>query len=165
MTRLVDGTPGFWAVEIHDLDERNVLAFDLGELLEALGARVAALDWLVVDFDPVTDDAAVETLARRVYDEGRVRLTSRELRAIAGRTRQTIDGLFIGFASDAASDLLNDLNQFASSPAAVAIKAVDSTFWVVITKAMDDIASMRARFSDVRDADALAEVGKPPRLS
>jgi hypothetical protein len=47
------GTDGeLCALEIHDEDE-NVLAFDLGEVIEALSPASANLDWLVTDFHPV----------------------------------------------------------------------------------------------------------------
>ena len=53
-----------WAVEIHDLDERNVVAFDLPEF-DTLGDRVFALEWIVADYDPVTEDATVGRLRKK----------------------------------------------------------------------------------------------------
>ena len=59
--------PQIRAVEIHDLDERNVLAFDLPELLDALGERAFALDWIVTDYVPVTEGEEVTAFADEVY--------------------------------------------------------------------------------------------------
>src|SRR4051794_19402833 len=96
------------ALEIHDLDERQVLAFDLTEVIEALSAASAHLDWLGTDFDPVTlgderpGDADVWRFATEV-EEARpdptrrgVRITAAQLRDIGQKTLQTIDGEFIG---------------------------------------------------------------------
>jgi hypothetical protein len=159
--------PQIWAVEICDLDEHRVLAFDLPELLDALGARAADLDWIVTDYEPVTEDGDVETFADRVYEAQTgsprtgVRLTSQKLRSIADRTRQTINGQFIGISSDTASPThkLVDLRTFPTSNAALVIKAVDSSFWIVITKAADDIAAVHRRFTDVRESDRTLELG------
>jgi hypothetical protein len=156
-----------WAVEIHDLDERNVVAFDLPELLDTLRDRVSALDWIVADYDPVTEDATVADFAKRVYDaqsaapRSGVRISSRELHALAEKSLQTIDGQFIGVPADATtpSHELVDLRTFKDSEAALVIKAVDSSFWVVITKDDRDIGAIRERFGDVREADRTLELG------
>jgi hypothetical protein len=159
--------PEIWAVEIHDLDERNVLAFDLSELLDTLGERAAALDWVVADYDPVTQDETVAAFADAVYEaqdatpRSGVRLSSSELRALAHKSIQTIDGQFIGIPPDSRTPLhkLVDLRTFADSDAALVIKAVDSSFWVVITKSDRDVALIRERFRDVREADRTLELG------
>jgi hypothetical protein len=159
--------PQIWAVEIHDLDERNVLAFDLPELLDVLGDRVSALDWIVADYDSVTEDEKVAAFANAVYEaqsatpRGGVRLASSELRALADESRQTIDGQFIGIPPEStiAPYEAVDLRTFPVSDAALVIKAVDSSFWVVITKFERDVALIRARFRDVREADQTLELG------
>jgi hypothetical protein len=40
--------PELVAVKIHDLDER-LLAFDLPDVLDALGSRIAVFDWIAAD--------------------------------------------------------------------------------------------------------------------
>lgn len=159
-----------WAAEIHDLDERNVLAFDLSEVLETLGPGAAGLDWIVTDYDPNTgtdDDEEISAFANAVYEaqigtpRSGVRVTGAELRAIGDKVRQTIDGQFIGVSPNtAASEAeLGDLRTFPTSDAALVIKAVDSSFWIVITKSSDDIAAIHKRFRDVREADRTLELG------
>jgi hypothetical protein len=161
------GAPHISAVEIHDLDERNVLAFDLQELLDALGERALALDWIVTDYDPVTEDEEVSAFADAVYKAQTaaprtgVRLTSSELSALADKTLQTIDGQFIGIPPDTPTPAheLIDLRTFPTSDAALVIKAVDSSFWVVVTKSDGDVALIRERFRDVREGDRTLELG------
>ena len=162
--------PGVWAVEIHDLHERNVLAFDLPELLDALGPRAAILDWIVTDYDPnpgFEGDEEIAGFADAVYaaqtstPRTGVRLTGAELRALGEKVLQTIDGQFIGVSRDTAASVseLVDLRTLPPSDAALVIKAVDSSFWIVITKSPDDVAAIRERFRDVREADRALELG------
>jgi hypothetical protein len=164
----MDEPDGILAVEIHDLDERNVLAFDLTELLDALGPSATELDWIVTDYHPVTDeDEAVEAFADSVYHAQRgdprsgVRITGRELRELGNRSLQTIDGQFIGIPADSETDPVDvvDLGTFPSSDAALVVKAVDSSFWIVITKSDHDVNAIRERFRDVRHADRTLELG------
>jgi hypothetical protein len=169
MARIGDGaaTPGTLAVEIHDLDDRNVLAFDLPELLDALGARASTLDWVVADYDPVTEDSEVQAFADSVYDaqtespRSGVRVTSAQLRAVSEKALQTVDGQFIGVPSDTESSIADivDLRRFPTTDATLLLKAVDSSFWIVISKSSDDIAAIRQRFRDVREADRTLELG------
>lgn len=156
------------AVEIHDLDERNVLAFDLVELLDALGPSTSELDWIVTDYHPVTEeDEEIEAFADAVYDaqtgnpRSGVRVTGRELRELGGRSLQTIDGQFIGIPRDSDRDPAQvvDLRTFPTSDARLVIKAVDSSFWIVITKSDKDISAIRECFKDVREADRTLELG------
>ena len=156
-----------WAVEIHDLDKRNVLAFDVSDVLDALGPRAAALDWIVTDYDPNAEDEEVAAFAQAVYDaqtgtpRSGIRVTSAELRALGESVLQTIDGQFIGVSRNTAASVpeLVELQAFATSDAALVIKAVDSSLWVVITKSPDDIAAIRQRFRDVRETDRALELG------
>ncbi len=143
--------PTIWAVEIHDLDERGILAFDLPELLDTLGDGASALDWIVADYQPVTEDATIADFADAVYEaqsatpRSGVRLSSSDLRALADESLQTIDGQFIGIPIDSRTPPheLVDLRSFVDSDAALVVKAVDSSFWVVITKSRLDVAAIR----------------------
>jgi hypothetical protein len=93
---------GRWAIEIHDLDERGVVAFDLNDVLETLGSSASNLDWIVTDYNPVTEDEDVKSLSTQsLVRRERCRDTVFASRAascvgIAARTRQTLDGQFIG---------------------------------------------------------------------
>ena len=166
MSRQVAQT-GLWAVEIHDLDERGVLAFDLNDVLETLGPSASTLDWIVTDYDPVTEGEDVEGLSRAVARaQGEVprqgiRLPSNELHDVAARTQQTIDGQFIGVRADTAASIadLIDLRTFPNSDAELVIKAVDSSFWIVVTKSPKDVEAIRARFRDVREDARTLELG------
>jgi hypothetical protein len=90
-----------------------------------------------------------------------VRLPSSDLRALADKSLQTIDGQFIGIPVDSRTPLheLVDLRTFVDSDAALVVKAVDSSFWVVITKSHSDVAAIRGRFADVRESDRTLELG------
>ena len=158
---------GVWAVEIHDLDERSVLAFDLNDVLETLGPSASTLDWIVTDYDPVTEDedvaALAEAVARAQVEVPRqgIRLSSNELQDVAARTQQTIDGQFIGVRADTAASIadLIDLRASLKSDAELVIKAVDSSFWIVVTKSPEDVEAIRARFRDVREDARTLELG------
>jgi hypothetical protein len=142
-----------WAVEIHGLHRSDAPVLDLRDILEALGATPSKLDWLVLDFDPVTDDPRTEAIADEVYEQRPtgVRLTFAELSELAAKTRQTIDGQFVGVLPSSSP---------AIAEAQIVLKAIDSSFWIVIAKSPDDVAAIRSHFRDVRDSDRALELGQ-----
>lgn len=162
-------TIGIRTVEIQDRHPRGYLDFDLIDVLDALHPRADRLDWIVTDFDPVGESEA-QSLAREVENarlpsgahEG-VRLAGADLRRVATKTNQTIDGEFVGVPpeTDAPNAELADLSRFPDSPASLVIKAIDSTLFIVITKAASDVGRLKERFRDVRDGDTAAELGLP----
>jgi hypothetical protein len=149
------------------LDGRGFLAFDLVEILDALEPRASTLDWIVTDYEPTADEGEVKAFADAVYDaqnrrpRSGIALDIERLRALARKAVQTIDGQFVGVrseTSDSVEQLVN-LRTFATSDAVIVVKAVDSSFWIVVTKSPEDIEAIRLRFEDVREAEATLELG------
>lgn len=83
-----------------------------------------------------------------------VRLAFAELSELAARTRQTIDGQFVGVVPGSSAAIVD---------AEIVLKAVDSSFWIVVARARDDIAAIRSRFRDVRESDRALELGRSLR--
>jgi hypothetical protein len=86
---------------------------------------------------------------------GGVRLTAAELRDLARKTLQVIDGEFIGIKPG----LPTAAKPPRRSVAPVIVKAVDSTFLVVVTRSAEDTIRIRQRFRDVRMGNAELELG------
>ena len=167
-----------FAVEIHDREVSAggvpYLSFDLAEVLAALGPWTRETDWLVTDYDPTGFDhesaEADLAIAQNVLDvfvrapgsAAVVRLSGPEMETLARVTTQTIDGEFIAIPADSGRGdeaAMSDLSSFATSRAIAVIKAIDSSFFVVATKLVDDVDAVRRRFADVREADVANELG------
>lgn len=128
------------AVTIHDLNPNNVLSFDLIDLLRIAGAGARASTWRCHAVEASGPRADVLHAAS---DEGRS-LGGHELADIAAEVTQVITG-------DFAAEHPN-----ASAPWLV-IRAVDSSFFVVITEDHALIDRLRGAFRDVRDSPDDAE--------
>jgi hypothetical protein len=119
-------------VEIHDRAGAGFLAFDLRDILQALGPRILPLLWRCSNIESTGDGA--ERL-HRVADEG-TWVDGTTLHEIAESVMQVIDGEFFG-------------HRGADSPPEIIIWAIDSTLWMVFGDA-DALERIRRRFSDVR---------------
>lgn len=157
------------AVVIADRDESGrFLAFDLLDVLEALGPAAAEDDWIVLDFDPIgseqahqiADDVEHKALER---EQVGVVLSGDAFSRLARSVNQTIDGTFVGVPpgkrDGAQLARLADLSQFDRNGARRVIKAIDSSYWVVVTKTAAELEAVRRAFRDVREGDAAAELG------
>jgi hypothetical protein len=121
-------------LEIRDRTPAGVLAFDLRDILTAIGPRIRALTWSCSDLECVGE--AAEEL-HRVADEG-TQVDGVMLENLAGSISQVIDGRFTGrVRSDA--------------PPEIVIQAVDSTLWEVFGDP-DALSGIQRRFSDVKPA-------------
>ena len=57
------------------------------------------------------------------------------------------------------AERLADLSDFAASAAAIVVTAVDSSFWVVVSKFGDTIQRLEDRFRDLRRTEQTLENG------
>jgi len=121
-------------VEIHDRAPAGPLAFDLRDILAALGARPRTLSWTCSGVECVGDGAGE---LHRIADSG-TDVDGATLARLAASISQVMDGDFFGRREPGA-------------PPDIIIKAVDSTLWEVFADA-DALAAIRRRFADVRPA-------------
>jgi hypothetical protein len=129
-------------IQIHDLT-RGVLAFDLREILAALGPRAHGTYWTVSDVASpaqaldATGDGAVVLEELALSGE---RTTGASLINIARTVRQTIWGEFSGYSDKAAEEPW------------IVIVAVDSSWFEVRSDDAAALAGIRDAFKDVRSA-------------
>jgi hypothetical protein len=139
-------------VSIHDSHPRGFLSFDLLQILEAITAQVRQYSWIVTDAEVVTHAGCTGEL----LPIGRV-LSFAELVHHARHVRQTIEGEVLGWPAASLIapnlELISRILEFPRSQARVAIRAVDSCFFEVITKDPPIIDLIRQRFRDVRVQD------------
>jgi hypothetical protein len=139
-------------IRIKDLSVEGpykVLAFDLADILEALGQRALDTCWTVnsvVDPQRKIDERIMATGPgaddlERLEDTGR-RLGGAELLAIARATCQVIWGEFRGFRSD------DDPEPW------IVVTAFDSSWFDVSTENDDPLQRLRQRFKDVFDVES-----------
>lgn len=124
---------------IHDLDERNVLAFDVRDILLALAPRSLKARWSVMtpEHEPFWATGAGGVRLERLAEKS-AQITGDELLAVANDTVQVIWGDFV-----------------ASLPAApdhewLIIRAFDSSWYEVETLDEGAIAAIQSAFRDVR---------------
>jgi hypothetical protein len=124
-------------LRIADLAEGGHLAFDLKEILAAIGPAVSTSRWLCTDLWCIPfgepDDQALEACYRTGSFIG-----GEELVELAAQTRQVVDGTFRAFRESAEQPWL-------------ILRAVDSSFWEVFSDDAATLDKLRVRFQDVRD--------------
>jgi hypothetical protein len=133
-------------VSIHDGDTRGFLSFDLCQVLESIGDLVAEYSWVVTGADCVG----------LAITEGTFLSTADLLSQSRGLT-QMIDGIVMGLPTERLTmvsvEQIVQLEHFPTLPTMIAIVAVDSTFYEVISKRAIIIERIKARFADVRDCN------------
>jgi hypothetical protein len=120
-------------VEIRDRTSAGILAFDLRDILAALGPRIRTLMWSCTDVECVGDGAEE---IHRIADEG-IPVDGAILDKLAASVVQVIDGRFTGSKPGAQPEII--------------IHAVDSTLWEVFGDAAA-LSEIERRFSDVKPA-------------
>jgi hypothetical protein len=126
------------ALSIYDLRTvaaGSFLAVDLVDILHLCDSQVQASNWHVSDVECIGEGADE---LRAISDSGRP-LGGEELLRLAGSVSQVIDGDFQGFLNAAPRPWL-------------IVRAVDSTFYVVITNDAVVLSKIRTRFKDVRES-------------
>ncbi|MCE9579651.1 MAG: hypothetical protein K8W52_41415 [Deltaproteobacteria bacterium] len=144
-------------VSIRDATPDDVLAFDLKDVLAALGKDVTGLRFAVRALDatgPGADDAAAQVRAAGTRG---LSLTFDELQALAARVDQSIDAEVVAYPAGTDLETLSpsDLNlaKFPSNRMVLAILAVDSSVFEVYAKDATIEKDLAARFRDVRRED------------
>ena len=140
-----DGTK-VWVVSIHDKAAQGYLAFDLNEILICLGDSAKDYHWLVADVECSGEAPPTGVL-----------MPTEELLHRAEKFVQTISGLIVGLPNGgySAQEVLSisEIRQFPASRACIAILAVDSSFFEILTKDYDHVRLLKNCFQDVRQED------------
>lgn len=130
-------------ITIHDLhDERNVLAFDLRDLLALLSPAALEAEWTVAHpaceefFATGEGGAALEKLAAET-----AMVSGKDLLALANDTQQVIWGDFMGASQNRPGQIWTT------------IRAVDSSFYEITTSDSEVLDKVKDHFTDVRSAD------------
>jgi hypothetical protein len=150
----------FWVVTIHDMrPQGHQLSFDTKEVLVCLGPGIHSYLWAITDLDCTGEEAqpfcdAVEKGRR----SGQALLISwDELFAACQKFGQTVEATIIGSPQKAYTtkvlDVVSDLSLFPKSGAELIIRAIDSSFFEVITKRYAHVESLKKCFRDVREED------------
>lgn len=140
----------------HEGRTLQLLAFDLKDVLDAIGQEVDALTWRVHDLDCWNGQ---ETAFRRLQEVAAhdLRIDGHELRAIARNIAQVNDGTFVGFEKGTPQDSIRpqdlDTRTFPDSRAKLIICAFDSSWFEVFAKDVSVEQQLRRRFADVSLGD------------
>jgi hypothetical protein len=120
---------------ISDRDDRNVLAFDLKDILALLGDKGLTSTWLLEGVEVVDGDAASDL---HKFSESGEAVPGERLRKLAEKVSQTIDGEFSAFLDESQGPWIR-------------IRAVDSSAFDVITTDTDVYRAIKNRFSRVAE--------------
>ena len=122
------------AIRIHDRTDEHALAFDLADLLAALGKEAERSTWKCRVGECFGRDGARSDL-EDAYGSP-TRLSGPEILALASETLQIVDGVFEAFRPGERRRWIR-------------LEAVDSTYWEALAESPVDLAPLRARFTDV----------------
>jgi hypothetical protein len=123
-------------LRIDDLAEGRYLAFDLREILAALGPQARTSRWVCTDLWCIPFGEPDESVLEKQYSPGST-ITGEELVRLAAKIRQVVDGTFRAFAESADRPWL-------------IVRAVDSSFWEVFSTEPEALERLRCRFRSVR---------------
>jgi hypothetical protein len=125
-------------IRIHDRTDEHVLAFDLEDLLAALGKDAELSAWRCSVGECLAKDGARPDL-EEAYSSP-VRLSGPEIVALASETLQVVDGVFEAFRPGERHAWLK-------------LEAIDSTYWEAFAANAAGLAPLRLRFSEVEDIE------------
>jgi hypothetical protein len=129
-------------IRIHDSTDEQVLAFDLADLLEAVGKPAELSTWKCSVGECIAQHDARPDL-EGAYSSV-VGLSGPEILDLAAETLQVVDGVFEAFRPGEKRSWLK-------------LEAVDGTYWEVFAATAADLESLRVRFSEV---EAIEEDGE-----
>jgi len=118
---------------VSDKDARNVLTFDLKDILPLLGEKGLNSTWSIKGLEAIDGEAAKELHA--LSDTEQV-VSGERLRELAAAISQTIDGEFAGSLNESLEPWIR-------------IRAVDSSAFDIITADRDVYAKIKGRFAEV----------------
>jgi hypothetical protein len=121
-------------LRIHDENRQGVLAFDLADLLELLGDAARTSTWRCSVYEYISIETARAYL-QDAYNTPKV-LTGTELLALAGETRQVIDGVFEAF-------------HCGENIPWIKLEAFDSSYWEVVSPDPAELSRFESHFRDV----------------
>ncbi len=119
-------------VTISDKDDRNVLTFDLKNVLEVIGNRPAGWTWMIQGLECTGPSAEI---IHGLSDSGR-RVEDKMLVDLLNGVMQTIDGSFLGYPQDAVLP-------------AIVVRADDSSCFDVLSDDQAILKRIQERFREV----------------
>jgi hypothetical protein len=148
-------------VEIHDEDERGILAFDLTNIADVVEPFATNLDWYVVEFEPVgligSNNSAdpplwVAALYKRLKTESHsVKIEWSTLKQFAHYIKQTIDMTLIGVLPGGTQPTVPiDINDLKYE---IVIQAIDTSLWAVTSRNRDLLERIKNSFKETRIID------------
>lgn len=139
-------TSSIKVLSIHDTDEPGCLSFDLVDILQAIEVSVQQYVWLVAEIE--CTGASVPT---------RTVISFEQLIQHARHIGQMINGAIVGWPANAILggdfDLMTQIRHFPGSQAMIAIVAVDSSFFEIVSKDQFIVKQIENAFHDVRTED------------
>lgn len=150
--------PSLWVVSVHDMAPRGFLGFDVKDILACLGPGIHDCSWLISNQDDLecTGEGRKPLLdAVEGSPAPGLVVSAAELAAFFEDTQQTIDGTIVGISKNSFSskdlEALGEIERFPETEAQIIIRAVDSSFFEIMTKNPNDIKALKKRFKDVRE--------------
>jgi hypothetical protein len=125
-------------IRIHDSTDEQVLAFDLADLLEALGKAAELSSWKCSVGECIAQHDARADLEDAFSAASR--LSGPEILDLAAESLQVIDGVFEAFRPGEKRPWIK-------------LEAVDGTYWEVFAAAAAELESLRRRFTEVEDIE------------
>lgn len=126
-------------IVIRDLTESGCLAIDLRHVVDLLGIRGIQSQWLV---SGVWATGEQEPSELKQISNAETSISGQELSRMANGVYQVIDGEFAGFENG-------------SDQPWIVIRAVDSSFYEVLSSDQHVLGMIRDSFSDVSDSEAI----------
>jgi hypothetical protein len=149
-----------WVLTIHDkVPGKEYLSFDMEDVLRCLASSIQDYIWVITDLNCTGEEAQwlCDASERSRLDRKAVVLSWSELLESSQKWGQTLDATIIGTRQESLTpetlEAINDLVLFANSPAEVIIRAIDTSYFEVITKHYDQVESLKKCFRDVREED------------
>jgi hypothetical protein len=147
------------AIQILSIHDRRdaCLAFDLKDVLRALGRHLEQWIWCITELDCIGSRTEAVTQQVKAARGRGVWMHSAEMMKLAGDMDQTIDGEIIAFPKDIDRHSIEarelNVSAFPGSRAELAIRAVDSSFFEVYTKDPEIAHLLRRQFKDIHSED------------
>jgi hypothetical protein len=145
-----------WILSIHDRSPDGVLSFDLKDILRCLGPSIHNYSWLITELDCTGEDT--ERICESVEKSSNkgLAISADDLLQVSQRILQTIDATIIGMRKKEPNSLNNgftDLEHFPHDDTELIIRAIDSSFFEVITKDEEHVQRLEKCFKNTRKED------------
>ncbi len=146
--------PPLWILSIHDRSPDGFLSFDLKDILLCLGPSIRDYSWLITELDCIGEDA--ERIGESVEKNKKgLNISADDLVEVSQRIHQTIDATIIGTRRKEDLDSLRNgftgLEHFPQDKTEVIIRAIDSSFFEVITKNQEHVRRLEKCFKNIRE--------------